>query len=141
MLNGNDIILDRENLMESTALLILLALAQYVYFSVRVGAARDKYGVDAPRTTGDENWERLYRVQMNTLEQLIVFVPGMMLFASYASARWAWVPGILFIVGRQLYAMEYVKDPKTRVPGMALTLFANAALLGGGLIGVVMKMI
>ena len=126
--------------MEMTALLILIALIQYVYFSIRVGASRGKYGIEAPHTSGDENWERLFRVQMNTLEQLIVFVPGMMLFSSYASARWAWVPGILFIVGRQLYAMEYVKEPKTRVPGMALTLFANAVLLGGGLIGVVMKM-
>jgi len=127
--------------MGMTALLILIALIQYVYFSIRVGASRGKYGVDAPRTSGDENWERLYRVQMNTLEQLIVFLPAMLLFSSYVSARWVWIPGLLFIVGRQLYSLEYVKKPSTRVPGMALTLFANAILLGGGLVGVVMKMI
>lgn len=127
--------------MEITALLILIALVQYVYFSIRVGSSRGKYGVDAPRTSGDENWERLYRVQMNTLEQLIVFLPAMLLFSSYVSARWVWIPGLLFIVGRQLYSLEYVKKPSTRVPGMALTLFANAILLGGGLVGVVMKMI
>jgi len=127
--------------MEFTALIILIALVQYVYFSVRVGSARPKYHVDAPKTEGNETWERLFRVQMNTLEQLIVFVPGMMLFSSYVSDLWALIPGVLFIVGRQLYAMEYVKDPKTRVPGMAMTLFANAILLGGGLVGVVMALI
>lgn len=127
--------------MEFTALIILIALIQYVYFSVRVGSARPRYHVDAPKTEGNENWERLFRVQMNTLEQLIVFVPGMMLFSTYASDLWALIPGVLFIVGRQLYAMEYVKDPKTRVPGMAMTLFANAILLGGGLVGVVMALL
>jgi len=127
--------------MEITALVIIAALLQYVFFSVRVGSARGKFNIEAPRTTGDETWERLYRVQMNTLEQLIVFLPGMLLFSSYASHRWAWVPGLVFIIGRQLYAMEYTKDPKTRVPGMALTLFANGVLLGGSLIGVVMAII
>ena len=127
--------------MEFAALTIIIALIQYVYFSVRVGSSRTRYHIEAPKTEGNETWERLFRVQMNTLEQLIVFLPGMMLFASYASASWAWVPGVLFIIGRQLYAMEYVKEPKTRVPGMALTLFANAVLLGGGLAGVVMALI
>lgn len=127
--------------MEFAALTIIIALIQYVYFSVRVGSSRTRYHIEAPKTEGNETWERLFRVQMNTLEQLIVFLPGMMLFASYASARWAWVPGALFIIGRQLYALEYVKDPKTRVPGMALTLFANAVLLGGGLTGVVMTLL
>ena len=127
--------------MELTALMILLALLQYVYFTVRVGPARGKYGIEAPKTAGDENFERVYRVQMNTLEQLIVFVPGMMLFATYASTRWAWIPGVVFIVGRQLYSMEYIKDPKTRVPGMTLTMVANATLLVGGLVGVLANIV
>ena len=127
--------------MDLTALIILLALGQYVYFTLRVGAGRARYGVDAPSTSGDERWERLYRVQMNTLEQLIVFVPGMMLFASYASAAWAWVPGVIFVVGRQLYAWEYVRDPKSRGPGMGVTLLANAVLLVGSLIGVVLRLL
>mgnify|MGYP001817892049 CR=1 FL=1 len=126
--------------MESTALLILIALAQYVFFSVRVGGAREKYGIEAPQTTGDENWERLYRVQMNTLEQLIVFIPGMLLFSSYVSFRWIWIPGLLFIVGRQLYYLEYVKNPSSRTPGMAVTMLANAVLLVGSLVAVLIKM-
>ena len=125
--------------MEHAALLILLALAQYVFFTVRVGSARGKYGVDAPRTTGDEAWERLYRVQMNTLEQLIVFIPSSWIFSMYTSALWALLPGLLFLLGRQLYSMEYTKDPKTRAPGMAITLIANVILLVGGLAGVLMS--
>ena len=123
--------------MDLAVLIILVALAQYTWFAGRVGAARGKHGVSAPKTTGDEAWERLYRVQMNTLEQLVVFVPSLLVFTHYASARWAWIPGLLFIVGRQLYSYEYVKNPSSRVPGMALTLVAIAVLLLGGLIGVV----
>lgn len=127
--------------MDTTALIILLALGQYVFFTLRVGAARGRYGVKAPKTDGDERFERLYRVQMNTLEQLVVFVPGMMLFASYASAAWAWLPGAAFILGRQLYAWEYVRDPASRGPGMGITLLANAALLVGATIGVVLALL
>ncbi len=125
--------------MESTVLVILLALAQFTYFSVRVGASRTKYGVNAPRTSGDENWERLYRVQQNTMEQLVIFIPSMLAFSFFVSALWALLPGVLFLVGRQLYSYEYVINPASRVPGMATTLLANAILLLGGLIGVVVK--
>jgi len=123
--------------MKYAALIVILALIQYTWFSMRVGSGRLKYKVDAPSTSGDETWERLYRVQMNTLEQLAVFIPAIFLFAIYASASWAWVPGLVFLVGRQLYAMEYEKDPKSRQPGMALTFLANVVLLVGALIGVV----
>ena len=74
--------------MEYTALVILAALAQYLFFSVRVGMARGKYGIKAPATRGDEAWERLFRVQMNTLEQLIVFLPALVLFSLYVSDFW-----------------------------------------------------
>ena len=127
--------------MEYTALIILMALAQYVYFSVRVAAARGKYGVNAPKTSGREEFEREYRVQMNTLEQLIVFIPSLWLFSTMLSASWALIPGIMFIVGRQLYALEYVKDPSTRVRGMALTLLANGVLMIGALAGVIIGLV
>jgi uncharacterized membrane protein YecN with MAPEG domain len=127
--------------MLTAALLIVLALFQYLYFSVRVGSARGKYGIAAPSTAGDETWERLYRVQMNTLEQLVVFIPALLIFSYYSSPRWAWIPGVVFLVGRQLYAWEYVKSPPSRVPGMALTLLANGVLLVGGLIGIVARLL
>jgi glutathione S-transferase len=127
--------------MEYMALVLLAALGQYLYFSVRVGAARGKYGIDAPRTSGDENWERLFRVQQNTLEQLIVFIPALLLFGNYVSETWVLLPGVLYLVGRQLYAYEYVNDPRSRGPGMGLTLLANAVLVVGALAGVVLKLV
>jgi glutathione S-transferase len=125
--------------LEYVAIIILLALVQYLWFSVRVGAARPKYGVNAPSTSGNEAWERLYRVQQNTLEQLVVFLPALVLFGLYLSARWALLPGLLYLIGRQLYSHEYIKKPESRGPGMGLTLLASAALLIGAAVGVVMK--
>jgi len=126
--------------MEFAILIILFALVQYTWFSMRVGMARGKYGVKAPKTSGDETWERIYRVQQNTLEQLVVFVPAMIAFSMYVSNRWVVLPGLLFLVGRQLYSYEYVSNPDSRTPGMALTMLANVVLLIGALIGLLMKM-
>jgi uncharacterized membrane protein YecN with MAPEG domain len=127
--------------MEYTVLIILVALAQYLYFTFRVGARRTKHGIDAPKTAGDETWERIFRVQQNTMEQLVVFIPAMIVFSTYLSAKWVLVPGVIFIVGRQLYSYEYIKNPGSRVPGMALSLLANVVLLIGATIGLVLKII
>jgi len=126
--------------MEYTAAIVLLALAQYLFFTLRVGAARTRYGVEAPHTSGHEVWERLFRVQQNTLEQLIVFIPAMVMFGLYASPLWALLPGALYLIGRQLYSWEYVRNPKSRGPGMGLTFLANAVLVIGALIGLVLKL-
>ncbi len=125
--------------MEYVVFIILLALAQYLYFTLRVGLARGKFGVKAPATSGNESWERVYRVQQNTLEQLVMFIPAMIAFSMYASSRWVLLPGVLFLIGRQLYSFEYVKDPDSRTPGMALSLLSNAVLIVGALIGLAFK--
>lgn len=125
--------------MEYAAFIILLALAQYLYFTMRVGLARGKFGVKAPATSGNEIWERVYRVQQNTMEQLVMFIPAMLAFSMYVSSRWALLPGVLFLIARQLYAFEYVKDPDSRTPGMALSLLSNAVLVVGALIGLAFK--
>jgi uncharacterized MAPEG superfamily protein len=125
--------------MEYTALVVLLALVQFTWFTLRVGAARSKYGVTAPKTSGNENWERLFRVQQNTMEQLVLFIPTMLIFSFYVSAKWGLLPGILFLVGRQLYSYEYINKPAGRAPGMGMTLLANAALLVGSLVGILIK--
>jgi uncharacterized membrane protein YecN with MAPEG domain len=124
--------------MEYTALIILLALLQFLLFGVRVGIARGKYGIKAPATLGDETWERMYRVQQNTMEQLVVFIPAVIAFSVYVSNRWVLLPGLLFLVGRQLYSYEYIKNPDSRVPGMAISLLCNAALVIGALIGLLL---
>jgi len=127
--------------MSAVALIVLLALIQYIWFSTRVGIGRPKYKVDAPATKGDDNWERLFRVQQNTLEQLIVFIPAIFLFADYLSVKWALIPGGLYLIGRQLYSMAYIKDPKTRGLGFGLTFFSNVALILGALFGVIRGML
>ena len=125
--------------MEFAVLVVLLALAQFTFFTFRTGAARPKYKVNAPKTTGDESWERLFRVQQNTMEQLVVFIPSMLAFSFYVSGLWGLLPGLLFLAGRQLYSYEYISNPGSRVPGMAMTLLANGVLLVGSLIGVLFK--
>jgi glutathione S-transferase len=120
---------------ELVAIVTGLALVEYVYISFQVGAARGKYNVPAPATTGDPIFERTYRVQHNTLEQLIVFVPAIWMFASYVNAPTAAALGLVFILGRTLYLVGYVKDPASRSTGFLVSFLANAVLLLGGLGG------
>lgn len=117
-------------------LLVIIALMQYLWFTVRTGFQRNKYNVKAPATSGHEMWERLHRVQQNTLEQLIIFIPAVIAFAYYTST-WVLIPGGMFLLGRQIYSMMYLKDPATRTLGMSITLLANAILLLGSLYGVI----
>ncbi len=118
-------------------LVIALALAQFFVFGAAVGRARAKYGVAAPATTGNEMFERYFRVQMNTLELLVMFVPAVWLFAEYVSAAVAAALGALFIVGRGVYFLAYVKDPAKRGPGFGLSVLPTVLLLIGAIYGAV----
>ena len=126
--------------MELVTIVTALALLEYTYFSILVGKARSKYGVDAPAMSGDPIFERYNRVQQNTLELLVTFVPGMYMFASYVSADGAVGLGAVFIVGRFLYLRGYVADPKTRGIGFALSMLPSLILVIGGLIGAAMNL-
>nr|NIP19010.1 MAPEG family protein [Xanthomonadales bacterium]NIX13796.1 MAPEG family protein [Xanthomonadales bacterium] len=77
-------------------------------------------------------------VQMNTLEQLIVFVPATFAFARYVSGSWVLLPGAVFIIGRLMYSSAYLKDPRTRAPGMIATMLANTVLVIAVLIKVLL---
>jgi glutathione S-transferase len=120
--------------MHYVAIVTVVALLQFFWFGWQVGAARSKYNIPAPAISGNEVFERVFRVQMNTLEQLVVFLPALWIFASYVSALWAAILGAVFIVGRAVYSMTYVRDPKSRSIGFALTALPNLALLVGILI-------
>ena len=121
--------------MELVTVIIALALIEYSVFGMAVGWARGKYGVAAPAVSGDPIFERYYRVQQNTLELLVLFVPGMWMFAHYISAEVAAGLGVVFIVGRFLYFRGYVADPKSRSLGFALSFLPAQILLFGGLVG------
>jgi hypothetical protein len=110
-----------------------LALLQYLFFGMAVGAARGRHGVKAPATSGNEIFERYYRVQMNTLELLIVLVPALPLFAYYVSVRWAVVLGLVYVVGRFVYFFAYVKAPEKRGLGYLLSYVPAVVMLVGGL--------
>lgn len=123
-----------------TAIVISLALIEYVIFTILVGKARGTYKIDAPAVTGDPKFECYYRVQQNTLEQLVLFIPGMMIFSSYVRADVAAGLGVVFIIGRFLYFKGYVKDPSKRGIGFLLTFLPNVILIIGGLIGAAMTL-
>ena len=118
-------------------IVIALALLQLVYFAMRVGAARGKYNVPAPATAGNEIFERYYRVQMNTVELIIVLVPALVIFAEQISAHWAAGLGAVYLIGRFLYLQGYVADPKKRSIGFALSFIPTVVLLLGGLGGAI----
>lgn len=126
--------------MHYVAIVTAVALLQFFWFGWQVGAARSKYNIPAPAISGNEVFERVFRVQMNTLEQLVVFLPALWIFASFVSALWAAILGAVFIVGRAIYSMTYVRDPKSRSIGFALTALPNLALLVGILIWAVMAL-
>ena len=122
-------------------LVIALALVEFLLFGLAVARARKTYNVPAPATHGDATFERYLRVQANTLEQLIVFVPSILLFAYYVNAVVAAALGGLFIIGRALYFRGYVKSAQGRHSGFGLSFAPNLVLLVGGLIGAVRVLI
>ena len=114
----------------------LLSIILYMVLSYNVGWARGKYKVPAPHTTGDEGFMRYHRVQMNTLEQLVAFLPSMWLFSFIWSAPLtASCFGLVWIVGRILYAKGYYTDPKKRTLGFVIALSVTSLLMLGGLVG------
>ena len=116
---------------------IALALIEFFVFGILVGRARIQYGIPAPAITGHEIFERYYRVHYNTMEQLVKFVPGMLLFGYYIDETAAAVLGAVFIVGRVVYLRAYVADPAKRGLGFGLTALPVTILLLGGLGGAV----
>src|SRR4051794_5049324 len=118
-------------------LVTLLALIEYLAFGYLVGKARATFGVKAPAITGHEIFERYFRVQMNTLELLIVFVPALFSAAAYWNPLWVAAIGAVYLIGRIVYLRGYVADPRTRSIGFGLSILPIAVLLIGVGVGVV----
>jgi len=123
--------------MELVYLTILLALVEYTIFGGLVGRARAKYGIQAPATTGHLDFERVNRVHINTLESLAAFIPTVLLFGLYIDARWAAGLGLLFVIGRAVYAVGYLQAADKRGMGAGISGLVNIALLLGALFGVI----
>ena len=115
--------------MKYAGLVILLALIQFLVFTSRTAAGRSKHKVNAPATSGNESWERLFRVQQNTMEQLVMFIPALWLHAYFVNPHYGAVIGAVWIVGRFVYRSAYLKDPQSRAVGFTLTFVPSAILL------------
>jgi glutathione S-transferase len=111
----------------------LLSLLVYVWMMMRVGGARRRSGISAPKMTGHDDLERNIRVHINTLEWLPIYLPSLWLFALYWNDMVAAGLGVLWIIGRILYALGYVKDPSKRELGFMIQALATAVLLFGAL--------
>ncbi len=125
--------------MALVAVVIALAVLEFLVFGMLVGRARVRCGVQPPATTGHPVFERYFRVQQNTMEQLVVFIPSVWLFGLYVSPLWAAGLGVLFVIGRALYLTGYVEEPRKRFAGFGLSFLPNVILALGALVGAVLS--
>lgn len=125
--------------MHFPAIITLLSLLLFLATVFAVGAARVKYGVKAPATTGDENFERIFRVQMNTLENLVVFLPALWLFDHYIGPFWSGILGLVWLIGRVDYAFSYRRAAAARSRGYVISALALLILIVGAGVGVIMR--
>ena len=114
-----------------TVLATLATMVLYGWITANVGRARTRYNVPAPHVTGSEDFQRVYRVQCNTVEQLALYLPLLWLAAALTHDWYAALVGALWIFGRYLYAIGYYSDAGKRRLGFMLNLFALALLFGG----------
>ncbi len=123
------------------ALTTLASLLFYVAVSVQMGQGRARYGVPAPSMTGPPEFERLVRIQANTLEWLPTYIVSLWLFAWFVEPRIAAGIGVVWIVGRVVYARAYARDPSTRTLGFMVQTLATAVLLFGAMGGAVWSLV
>src|SRR5579863_5571668 len=114
-----------------TATVTLLIGLFYFYASFRVGNLRGKHAIKAPATSGHPEFDRAYRVQLNTLEQMAIILPFLWVAALYPIG-WAWLAplvGVIWLVARIIYMQGYMADPDKRIPGAMLGGATNLAML------------
>jgi hypothetical protein len=123
--------------MEAIAIVTILALGQFILFSIQVGSMRGKHKIIAPAMTGHPEFERMFRVQQNTMEQLVVFIPALWIFGHLVNSLWGAGIGLIFIIGRFIYRASYLKDPAARGPGFTITFIPTAVMLVWSLVAAV----
>ncbi|HBE20741.1 MAG TPA: MAPEG domain-containing protein [Cyanobacteria bacterium UBA11149] len=115
------------------------AIALIVYFAliINVGKARAKYNVPVPQISGNPDFERVFRVQQNTVEQLVLFVPSLWLFCLFVSPIWGAVIGAVWVIGRIIYAWGYYQAAEKRIFGFAINSLSTMILILGSLVGII----
>jgi hypothetical protein len=122
------------------ALVTVAAVIVFIVTGLRVGGARARHGVSAPATSGHEIFDRHFREQMNTLEQLVMFLPALWLWTAYWGELIAVILGVVWIVGRCLYMVSYVREPKSREIGFMMTVLPTLVLVIGSAVGAIRAM-
>ncbi len=123
------------------ALATCLALLVYVWTIAACGNARGKYGIKAPAVTGHPEFERRFRIQQNTMEQLVLFLPSLWIFSLTVSPFWGGIIGLIFVAARVYYVVSYARNADSRGPGFTIGGIATLVLLLGGLAGVLRTLI
>lgn len=123
------------------SLVTVTALIVYFLLTANVGRARARYKVTPPQMSGDPDFERVVRVQQNTLEQLVIFLPALWLFAVFVSPVWGAGVGAVWIVGRIAYAWGYYQAAEKRTIGFGISSLATLILLGGSLVGISLSLL
>jgi len=123
-----------------SSIVVTLALFVYIAFAMKVGKARAKYNVPAPLTDGPVEFQRVFRVHINTLEQIVIFLPALVIFASAWGDLSAAIVGVFWPLGRLLYARAYYAEAGKRGPGFGISFLSSVILLVGGLVGAVMHL-
>lgn len=123
-----------------TSLVTLASVLFYAYTGVSVARARGQYKIAAPATSGHPNFERIYRVQMNTLEWLAIYLPSLWLFGFFVSDLGAGLLGVLWIFGRYLYKRGYEEAAEKRSRGFIIQALATTVLLFGSLVDILARM-
>jgi uncharacterized membrane protein YecN with MAPEG domain len=121
-------------------LVLSLAVVFYIGTWWLVGRMRHKHQIMPPACVGHPEFERAFRIQQNTMEQLVAFLPMDYFFAQLVSPLWAAVAGAVWILGRLLYAYGYMNDPAKRGPGMIMTGLTTLALTLGVLADVAVEL-
>jgi glutathione S-transferase len=125
----------------SVSVVTIMTLFVFLVVTLNVGRAREKYGIKAPNVSGDLDFERVLRVQQNTLEQLILFLPALWIFSVFVSPIIATILGAVWIIGRIIYALGYYQAAEKRRIGFAISTLATLVLLLGSLGGIIIHFV
>ncbi len=115
--------------MEWVTIVTVLAIGQFIWFGIQVGSMRGKHEVKAPAMTGHPEFERMSRIQMNTLEQMVCFLPALWMYAHLVNPLWGAGLGVVYLIGRFIYRSAYLKDPGGRTAGFMITFLPTAVML------------
>ncbi len=125
------------NFLPLTCLISLMIVMLMFVNTNTVGRARQKYEIKAPAISGNEVFERTYRVQMNTIENVFMFFPALWIYAFLIDDKGAFAIGLIWLLGRVWYGIAYTQDPAKRGPGFAIAILMNVGAWSGALYGVI----